>query len=177
MQSIDDLAGRVLALVAGFHKKHESAPTAIGLTQDDEAALLLHFWKQQGLNRPPPDIRAEFKRFHGLLILWDQLETHVRELSDEEKQELCIEHLVNKGVTVKELLTELTRNLIKWYTYLYTYEKAEAYELCAKIKQVIDLEIKDFLFNLSVYGEEIGDYVQVIDELNEKIQKKLWPNY
>jgi len=87
MQSIDDLAGRVLALVAGFHKKHESAPTAIGLTQDDEAALLLHFWKQQGLNRPPPDIRAEFKRFHGLLILWDQLETHVRELSDEEKQE------------------------------------------------------------------------------------------
>jgi len=97
--------------------------------------------------------------------------------SDEEKQELCIEHLVNKGVTVKELLTELTRNLIKWYTYLYTYEKAEAYELCAKIKQVIDLEIKDFLFNLSVYGEEIGDYVQVIDELNEKIQKKLWPNY
>jgi len=97
--------------------------------------------------------------------------------SDEEKQELCIEHLVNKGVTVKELLTELTRNLIKWYTYLYTYEKAEAYELCAKIKQVIDLEIKDFIFNLSVYGEEIGDYVQVIDELNEKIQKKLWPNY
>lgn len=85
--------------------------------------------------------------------------------------------MVNKGVTVKELLTELTRNLIKWYTYLYTYEKAEAYELCAKIKQVIDLEIKDFLFNLSVYGEEIGDYVQVIDELNEKIQKKLWPNY
>ena len=105
MQPIDDLATRVLALVAEFHEKNGSAPTVIGLTRGDESVLLLHLWKQRGLDLPPPDIRADFRRFHGLRILWDQSETHVRKLSDEEKQK----RKIAREAADKRLAKDLTK--------------------------------------------------------------------
>ena len=53
-----------------------------------------------------------------------------------------------------ELYKELVKNLSIWYQYLYKYLLKEEYEMCALLRDVIQIEKNDFYLLLAKYCQE-----------------------
>lgn len=73
-------------------------------------------------------------------------------LADEDKEELNFITEFNIYMSNKEdLLNDYEKNLFMWYIYLFIFQGQEKYEICNKIKHVINQEQMELINNLNTY--------------------------
>lgn len=66
------------------------------------------------------------------------------ELTDEEKESFDWLDIETKDTITKgDLIQSLIEVLIKWNFYLYKYELSEEFELCCKLRDVIEIEVDE----------------------------------
>lgn len=84
-------------------------------------------------------------------------------LDDESKNEFgYITDFIVSNTTKEMLFADFTKTIMAWTGYLFYFEKKESYEICAKIKQVIDIEIREFKNSLITYFQlEDSDHIMV----------------
>ena len=82
------------------------------------------------------------------------------------------------NVSVKDdIIRSLIQTLIKWNFYLIQYENTQDYEFCAKIRDVITVEINECIRIIeSYYILEDGDF-ELIEELRTDARKTVEKNY
>ncbi len=94
-------------------------------------------------------------------------------LTPEEKEEY---EWINEEYTTKvektQLYFDLTRNLVNWYFYMKLYLEKEDFEMATKLRDVIEIEIKEFKSSLDKYCNDIEpDEDETINYTNESIKK------
>jgi len=95
-------------------------------------------------------------------------------LSKEEKDEYEWTVLLSTdNMSQNELFSEFTKNIINWYFYLKNKIEQEQYELAQKLKQVVEIEIKEFKSIIRTKYQDIYDELEtVIDETNIELKQK-----
>jgi hypothetical protein len=89
---------------------------------------------------------------------------------DLSQAEFIVEAKINQ-FTKEELYFGFTKNLITWYFYLDNNLKKEYYELAAKLRDVISLEIAEFRNNISLHYDFIeAEEEPHIQEINNTIK-------
>lgn len=70
------------------------------------------------------------------------------------------------------LIYELTKIIVSWYFHLYNAVRDEEFERAAKIRDVIKIEKKEFIFNYMGYciEAEEGD-IQMIEEIEQQARE------
>lgn len=100
------------------------------------------------------------------------------ELSDEDKEAFDWLDLEIKTQTTKEdIINSLIQTMIKWYFHQFKYQEMEEYELCCKIRDVIDVEIAEAkrIINTYFFQEDMDD--EIIDALKESSREQVFTNY
>ena len=82
-----------------------------------------------------------------------------------------------QGITKKDVIASLIDLLVKWYFYMKKYEIAQEYELCANIRDVIDMEVDDARRVIARYFIIEEDDYEMFKMLKEESKKKVYENY
>lgn len=89
----------------------------------------------------------------------------------EEKMEFeLFEEIAIASSRKLELYKDLVKNLSTWYQYLSFYLNQEEYEICALLRDVVDIEKNDFYILISKYSPEFeseADYESIIQVDNQ----------
>jgi len=109
-----------------------------------------------------------------LLEIFDEI-MEFDSLSDEDKEAFDWLDVEFKETTSKDdLILSLIQTLIKWHFYMKKYELAQEYEICAKIRDVITIEINECRRMIRSYffieEEDEQMYINIRKECKQRVE-------
>lgn len=100
------------------------------------------------------------------------------EFTDEEKAEIDFVEETFVGLTDKsELFRSIEDDILSWSFYSVYYEKKEDYEFCARIRDMVDISIKDAKRIIDTYFELKEDDDAYLDSLSHNLRGVINENY
>jgi hypothetical protein len=105
-------------------------------------------------------------------------------LSDEDKEAFdWLDVDVVENVDKEDVIYSLIQTLIKWNFYLYKYEEEQDFELCIRVRDIIETEIDECKRMISTYfiveDEDEETYAMLRIESRQNVQDNYyaWVNY
>ena len=98
-------------------------------------------------------------------------------LDDEDKEAFDWLDRSLKNISKEELTNEYLQMLVKWYFYQYRYEINQQYEICARIRDVVQMETDEFKRMLTSYYTFDDEDQQIVDEIPTHTRDQVRDNY
>lgn len=77
----------------------------------------------------------------------------------------------------EELILSLIETMLQWYYYQLKYEKLQDFELCAKIRDIIDIEINDYKRIAETYYSIHEDEDIMLQAIKEDAHNRVLENF
>lgn len=142
---------------------------------------IMQTWKS---SRKHHQLKQRIKKLEMFNITQKELEEMItgimtfNDLSDEDKEAFdWLDLEVKNNATKMDVVQSLIETLLKWYYHQVKYERLELYELCAKIRDVIDVEISEARRIINTYFVPEDTDEEIFEELKLNARKQVSSNY